>query len=74
MRHLTHRATAVMILTLIATTTPASAKARDCKALSKAACQRAPACVWVDPYKRLDEVKVKGFCHATERGDESDDD
>ena len=74
MRHLTHRATAVMILVLIATATPASAKAPNCKALSKAACQREPACVWVDPYKRMDEVKVAGFCRAAEPPEEAEDD
>ncbi len=64
----------LMILALLLAAAPATALATECKDLDKAACTRAPGCVWVDPYMRRNEVKVKGFCHATERGDESDDD
>jgi hypothetical protein len=74
MPRLNHPARALLILALTLTAAPAPAKTTDCKALTKAACQRAPACTWVDPYKRLDEVKVQGFCRPSARPDASDDD
>lgn len=61
MRRLTHPASGLIILLTLAAA-PASASPPACKALTEAACQREPVCTWVDPYKRLDEVKVKGFC------------
>jgi hypothetical protein len=69
-----HPATALIILALCSAAAPSTALATNCKALSKAACQRTPACTWVDPYKRLDEVKVQGFCRATEPPKEAADD
>lgn len=55
-----------MILKLSAATAPSRPRGRPtARPLTKAACQRTPACTWVDPYKRLDDVKVKGFCRPT---------
>lgn len=54
-----------MILALGVASAPATASATECKHLNKAACQREPACTSGDPYKRLDEVKVAGFCRPT---------
>ncbi len=64
----------LMILALPLAAAPATALATECKDLDKAACTRAPACVWVDLYKRLDEVKVKGFCHAKTPSEQLDGD
>jgi hypothetical protein len=54
-----------LILAMGVAAAPTTALANACKDLDEGACEHAPACTWVDPYKRLDEVKVPGFCRPT---------
>ncbi|MEA1052487.1 hypothetical protein U5801_22155 [Lamprobacter modestohalophilus] len=39
-----------------------AAFANTCTKLDKAACEQQATCTWVAPYKRMDGVKVSGFC------------
>lgn len=53
----------IMLTTIVAIlAAPAPAFASDCLDLDKTACERQASCTWVDPYKRMDGVKVSGFC------------
>jgi hypothetical protein len=70
MRRLNRPTRWLTIMALTLTAAPTTAAPPACNTLGKAACQREPACVWVDPYRRMDEVKVQGFCRATEQTDE----
>ncbi|MBK1618392.1 hypothetical protein CKO42_08060 [Lamprobacter modestohalophilus] len=72
MRHLTRPTRWPMLLavTIIAiVAAPAAAFANACTKLDKAACDRQATCTWVAAYKRMDGVKVSGFCHPRDRRD-----
>ncbi|WP_242479478.1 hypothetical protein [Lamprobacter modestohalophilus] len=58
---------AVTIIAIVAA--PAAAFANACTKLDKAACDRQATCTWVAAYKRMDGVKVSGFCHPRDRRD-----
>lgn len=77
MRHLTRPIRWPTMLGMTVVTilvTPATTVATDCSALDKAACERQASCTWVDPYKRMDGVKVGGFCRNRDRRNEPSDD